>query len=248
MGVEDGTCYCRYLQLNFLGTISRVPSSRIQRKIISSWMDEPRRKTYPQTCSRSVLKAMASVDIPEAHWQELARDEVLWNKHVRQTDEDRDAQRQALFELHHDKDPAHHARTLALAAFPASQEQPPMSPFSPAACPADPGSLVLPSPRSTFWLEGPLSTPVVSSKGTPISTRRRDYVLGGGSLTPKQLRGKALRAKAVDQLDFRFCDPRNCLDPGKRRDRLEVSSRDISSWTARDVEAIHAQFFLDAGG
>jgi hypothetical protein len=50
-----------------------------------------------------------------------------------------------------------------------------MSPFSPAAHPADPGSLVLPSPRSTPWLEGPLSTPVVSSKGTPISTRRRGY-------------------------------------------------------------------------
>ena len=123
MGVEDVMHYCRCLQLNFLGTISRAPSSRIQRKIISSWMDEPRRKNYPQTCSRSTLKAMASVDIPEAHWQDLARDEVLCNKHVRQTDEDRDAQRQALFELHYDKDPAHHARILALSAFPVSQDQ-----------------------------------------------------------------------------------------------------------------------------
>ena len=224
-----------------------MPSSRIQRKIISSWMDEPRRKNYPQTYSRSMLKAMASVDIPEAHWQDLARDEVLWNKHVRQTDEDRDAQRQALFELHYDKDPAHHARILALSAFPVSQDQPPMSPFSPTVLSAGPGSLVRPSPRSTPWLEGPLSTPVVSSKGTPISTRRRDYVLGGGSLAPKQLRGKALHAKAVDQLDFRSYDPRNCLEPGKRRDRMAVSSREISSWTVRDVEAIHAQFFLDVG-
>ena len=247
MGVEDIMYYCRYLQLNFLGAISRMPSSRIQRKINSSWMDEPRRKNYPQTYSRSMLKAMASVDIPESHWQDLARDEVLWNKYVRQTDEDRDAQRLALFELHYDKDPAHHARILALSAFPVSQDLPPMSPFSPTVPSAGPGSLVLPSPRSTPWLEGPLSTPVVSSKGTPISTRRRDYILGGGSLTPKQLRGKALYAKAVDQLDFRSYDPRNCLEPGKRRDRLAVSSREISSWTVRDVEAIHAQFFLDAG-
>ena len=146
-------------------------------------------RTPPQKLSPNLLawllEAMASVDIPEAHWQDLARDEVLWNKHVRQTDEDRDAQRKALFELHCDEDPAHHARALALAAFPASQEQPPMSPFSPAAHLSSPGSLVLPSPRLTPWLEGPLSTPVVSSKGTPISTRRRDYVLGGGVSHPK---------------------------------------------------------------
>ena len=88
IGVEDIMYYCRYLQLNFLGAVSRMPSSRTQRKIISSWIDEPRRRNYPQTYSRSMLKAMASVDIPEAHWQDLARDEVPWNKHIRQTDED----------------------------------------------------------------------------------------------------------------------------------------------------------------
>ena len=86
IGVEDIMYYCRYLQLNFLGTVSRVPSSRTQRKIISSWIDEPRRPNYPQTYSRSMLKAMASVDIPEAHWQELARDEVLWNKQILSSD------------------------------------------------------------------------------------------------------------------------------------------------------------------
>jgi hypothetical protein len=53
------------------------------------------------------------------------------------------------------------------------------------------------------------------------------------------------RRPITDQLDFRSYDPRNCLEPGKRRDRLAVSSRKISSWTVRDVEAIHAQFFLD---
>ena len=247
IGVEDIMYYCRYLQLNFLGTVSRMPSSRIQRKIISSWIDEPRRPNYPQTYSRSMLKAMASVDIPEAHWQDLAMDEVLWNKYIRQTDEDRDAQRQSLFTLHYNKDPAHHAHTLALAAFPVSQDQPPVSPFSPTLHSPGLHNIVLPSPSSTPWLEGPLSAPAVSSKGTPVSSRRRDYILGGGSITPKQARGKALYAKAVYQLDFRGEDPRNCMEPGKRRDRLSVSSKVMSAWTVRDVEAIHAQFFLDVG-
>ena len=56
-----------------------------------------------------------------------------------------------------------------------------------------------------------------------------------------------MHAKAVDQLDFRFEDPRNCLAPGARRDRFPVSSPVPSKWTARDVESIHAQFFLDVG-
>jgi hypothetical protein len=56
-----------------------------------------------------------------------------------------------------------------------------------------------------------------------------------------------MHAKAVDQLDFRFEDPRNCLAPGVRRERLPVSSPMPSEWTVRDVESIHAQFFLDVG-
>ena len=54
-------------------------------------------------------------------------------------------------------------------------------------------------------------------------------------------------AKAVDQLDFRFGDPRNCLAPGKRRGRLPVSSPVPSKWTVRDIEPMHAQFFLNVG-
>jgi hypothetical protein len=80
-------------------------------------------------------------------------------------------------------------------------------------------NLILPSPSSTPWLEGPLSAPVVSSKGTPVSSRRRDYVLGGGSITPKQARGKALCAKAVDQVDFRISVGRT---PGTAWNRANV--------------------------
>ena len=247
MAIEDIMYYCRYLQLNYLGTVSRMPSNRIQRKLLSSWMDAPRLSNYPQTYSRSMLKAMASVDIPEAHWQALAREEVTWNKYIRQTDDDREKQRFALFNLHYDKDPSHHAKVLALTAFPDSQDGPPLSPFSPTAYSPGLQDLFLPSPSSTPWLEGPLSAPAVSSRGTPVSTRRREYLLGGGTLTPRQARGKEMHAKAVDQIDFRFEDPRNCLAPGVRRDRLPVSSPVPSKWTVRDVEAIHAQFFLDVG-
>jgi hypothetical protein len=190
IGVEGTMHYCRYLQLNCLGTVSRMPSNRVQRKLPSSWMEAPRLSNYPQTCSRSTLEAMASVDVPEAHWQDLARDEVTWNKHARQTDADREKQRLVLFQLHCDKDPSHHAKVLALAAFPVSQDDPPSLSLLPS-CPISWTSrFVLPSPGSTPWLEGPLSAPAVSSRGTPVSTRRREFLLGGGTLVPRQARGK----------------------------------------------------------
>jgi hypothetical protein len=96
-----------------------------------------------------------------------------------------------------------------------SLDQPPVSPFSPDV--QSPGfqSLILPSPSSAPWLEGPLSAPVVSSKGTPVSSRRRDHALGGGPITPKKARGKALCAKAVDQIDFRGEDPQELRGPGQ---------------------------------
>ena len=180
MGLKSILYYLRYLQLNYLGHVSRMPSSRIQRKLLSSWMDKPRLSNYPQTYSRSMLKAMASVDIPEAHWQDLARDEVCWNKYIRQTDGDRDRQRRSLAELHLDSSPCHHARTLARAVFPRLRATAPS--FVPSPMPLSPSTVEVASPAP--WLEGPLNVPVLSNKGTPISTRRREYVLGGGHSYP----------------------------------------------------------------
>ena len=213
MGLNSILYYLRYLQLNYLGHVSRMPSSRIQRKLLSSWMDEPRLPNYPQTYSRSMLEAMASVDIPEMHWQDLARDETCWNKYIRQTDDDRDQQRRSLAALHYDSSPCHHARTLARAAFPRLRAT--ATPFSPSPTPLSPASLATASPAP--WLEGPLSAPVISSRGTPVSTRRREYVLGGGTLTPRQVRGRAKHAKSIDAVDMRFFDPRNCVPPGAAR-------------------------------
>ena len=83
-----------------------------------------------------MLGAMASVDIPEARWQALARDETRWNKYVRQTDDDRDQQRRSLAELHHDSSPCHHARALARAAFPRLRAT--ATPFFPSPTPLSP--------------------------------------------------------------------------------------------------------------
>ena len=213
MGLNSILYYLRHLQLNYLGHVSRMPSSRIQRKLLSSWMDEPRLSNYPQTYSRSMLKAMASVDMPEAHWQALARDEACWNKYIRQTDDDRDKQRRSLAELHFDSSPCHHARTLARTVFPRLRAT--ATPFFPSPTPLSPASLSTASPAP--WLEGPLSVPDISSRGTPASARMREHVLGGGTLAPRQVRGRAKHAKAIDANDMRFFDPRNCVPPGAAR-------------------------------
>jgi hypothetical protein len=243
----DSVLYClRHLQLNYLGRVSRMPSSRMQRKLLSSWMDEPRLPNYPQTHSRSTLKAMASVvDAPEARWQNLARDETCWNKHVRQTDEDRDRQRRSLAELHCDSSPCHHARALARAAFPRLRAA--ATPFFPSPTPLSPASIATASPAP--WLEGPLSAPVISNRGTPVSTRRRECVLGGGTLAPRQARGRAKRTKSIDAVDVRFFDPRNCTPPGAARPPVAsiLSTITQTRWTVKDVEATHSQFFVDVG-
>jgi hypothetical protein len=46
MGLNSILYHLRCLQLNYLGHVSRVPSSRIQRELLSSWMDEPRLPNY----------------------------------------------------------------------------------------------------------------------------------------------------------------------------------------------------------
>jgi hypothetical protein len=77
----------------------------------------------------------------------------------------------------------------------------------------------------------------------------REYVLGGGTLTPRQVRGRAKHAKAIDAQDMRFFDPRNCVPPGAARPLVAVllTTTDMSRWTVKDIETIHAQFYVDVG-
>jgi hypothetical protein len=62
---------------------------RLPRQLLVSWMPEPRLSNYPQTHSRTALKASKSVGIPEADWPELAENETEWNACIRQTAEER---------------------------------------------------------------------------------------------------------------------------------------------------------------
>ena len=72
---------------------------------------------------------------------------------------------------------------------------------------------------------------------------------GGGTLTPRQIRGRAKFAKSIDAVDMRFFDPRNCVAPGAARPLVAplLSTIVPSRWTVKDVEAIHSQFFVDVG-
>ena len=89
MGLENVLQTMRYLQLNWLGRVRRMDFDRLPRQLLVSWMPEPRLSNYPQTYSRTVLKALKSVGIPEADWPELAENETGWNAYIRQTAEER---------------------------------------------------------------------------------------------------------------------------------------------------------------
>jgi hypothetical protein len=74
-------------------------------------------------------------------------------------------------------------------------------------------------------------------------------VLGGGTLAPRQVRGRVEHAKSIGAVDTRFFDPRDCVPPGAARPLVAVvlSTANPARWTVKDIEAIHSQFFVDVG-
>ena len=220
LGLESILYYLRFMQLNYLGHVSRMPRFRVQRKLITSWMDKPRLSNFPQTYSRSMLKALASVDIPEDEWQRLAADPISWNKYIRQTDSDRVTARATASNCVLNGSLCNWNRVVSLHA------------------------------KSS-----------INSKGTPVSTRRRNYILGGGSFSPAHVRGKQVFANPTEQVDIRLLDIRNCVDPSIPRPRALLSFQSApvppsllpkplstrGSLSIVDTEIIHSQFFLDVG-
>ena len=73
----------------------------------------------------------------------------------------------------------------------------------------------------------------VNFRGTPASTQRRSWALGGQSRTPKKDRW----LNPVESVDFRDIDPRNVHPAGVPRIR----------YTGSDPESIHAEFLRKVG-
>jgi hypothetical protein len=90
MGMESVLSTMSYLQLNWLGKVSRMNMNRLPRQMLVSWMPERRLTNYNQTYSRTVKKACEHVGIfEEDDWPKLALDEMEWSHYIRQTAEDR---------------------------------------------------------------------------------------------------------------------------------------------------------------
>jgi hypothetical protein len=91
MGLKSVLFTMRYLQLNWLGRMRRMPMSRLPRQLLVSWLPDRRLSNYNQTYSRTVKKALQSIGIwEEAHWPVLAKLEDEWHQYIQQTEEDRD--------------------------------------------------------------------------------------------------------------------------------------------------------------
>ena len=91
MGLKSVLFTVRYLQLNWLGRVRRVPVSRLPRQLLVSWLPDRRLSNYNQTCSRAVKKALQSIGVwEEARWPAFAKLEGEWHQRVQQTEEDRD--------------------------------------------------------------------------------------------------------------------------------------------------------------
>ena len=71
--------YINKRQLQWAGHVMRMPSNRLPRKILTSWLPCPRPKGCPAfTYGRALYKALKKVDIPRREWATLALDRGRW--------------------------------------------------------------------------------------------------------------------------------------------------------------------------
>ena len=66
-------------QLSWAGAVSRMPFSRLPRRMLSSWVCAPRPLGAPQfTYARGLHKALAKKEIERSEWHKLAQDRSSW--------------------------------------------------------------------------------------------------------------------------------------------------------------------------
>ena len=87
-GAKSILFYMRCLQLTWLGKVRRMDPGehgRLPRHLLTSWHWDSRLTNYPQTYSRTILKALASIGCKINCWVTLSKDEAEWHQYTRQT-------------------------------------------------------------------------------------------------------------------------------------------------------------------
>jgi hypothetical protein len=87
-GAKSILFYVRCQQLAWLGKVRRMnpgEHGRLPRHLLTSWHWDSRLSNYNQTCSRTVLKAFASIGCKLNCWVTLSKDEAEWHQCIRQT-------------------------------------------------------------------------------------------------------------------------------------------------------------------
>jgi hypothetical protein len=83
LGLQDIDHYFHCRILRWAGHVSRMPLRRLPRKLITSWLTEPRLPGGQQmSWSKTLKSALAAKDIPEAYseWAKLAADRPKWRE------------------------------------------------------------------------------------------------------------------------------------------------------------------------
>ena len=85
MGLESIDVYIARRQLRWLGHVRRMPFERLPRRMLSSWVPEPRPRGAPKmTYGRTIYKALDMFSIAHEAWPLLAADRAAWRTTLRQ--------------------------------------------------------------------------------------------------------------------------------------------------------------------
>ena len=79
LGLQTVDFYVTRRQLRYLGHVRRMPSHRLPRRMLSSWVPHKRPVGAPvMTYGRSIRKALSKFDIDPETWPQLAADRTAW--------------------------------------------------------------------------------------------------------------------------------------------------------------------------
>ena len=85
MGLDSIDVYIARRQLRWLGHVRRMDFERLPRRMLSSWVPEPRPCGAPKmTYGRTIYKALDMFSIAHEAWPQLAADRAAWRTTLRQ--------------------------------------------------------------------------------------------------------------------------------------------------------------------
>ena len=89
LGMTDIVRRMECLQLKWHGRVRNVPTDRLPRKLLVSWLPSSRLSNYPQTQSQTIKKALAAIGVTEQDFPALSSNPREWNRCTSQSLEDR---------------------------------------------------------------------------------------------------------------------------------------------------------------